>query len=226
MRKPGKFILGALLIAIGLILGGNALGITNVDIFFKGWWTLFIIVPSFIGLFNDEDKVGNLIGLLVGGILLLACRDVINFSLIWKLLVPGILVIIGISIIFKDVIGGKVTEEIKRINEKQGKENSHTATFSGQEVRCDEEFKGADLTAVFGGIDYDLRNAIFKEDSVINTTSIFGGIDIFVPEDVKVKVKSLSIFGGVSDKKKRNEQPDSHTIYINATCLFGGVDIK
>ena len=226
MKKTGKIILGVILIIIGIILGGNALGITNIDIFFDGWWTLFIIIPSFVGLFNDDDKTGNIIGILIGVVLLLACQDIINFSLVWKLIVPAILVIIGLSIIFKDTIGGKITKEIEEINKKQPKENVYTATFSGQDARCDGEFKGANLTAVFGGIEYDLRNAIINQDAVINTSSIFGGIDIYIPEDVTVKVKSLSIFGGVSDKKKRNEQNDSHTIYINATCLFGGVEIK
>ena len=226
MKKTTSIIWGIVLVAIGLILGANSLGITKINIFFEGWWTLFIIIPCFIGLFNDDDKTGSLIGLLIGIVLLLACQNVIQFELVWKLIWPAILVIIGLSIIFKDVFKGKVSDEIKKINATQTKENTITATFSGQNLRCDEEFKGAELTAVFGGIEYDLRNAIFTQDCVINTSSIFGGIDIFVPEDVKIKIRSTSIFGGVSNKKKNQEQSDSHTIYINATCLFGGVDIK
>ncbi len=31
---------------------------------------------------------------------------------------------------------------------------------------------------------------------------MFGGIEIYVPDDVNVKIKSSSIFGGVSEKKK------------------------
>lgn len=226
MKKTGNIVLGSLLIIIGVIIATNSLGITHIDIFFKGWWTLFIIIPCFIGIFNDHDKTGNIIGLIVGVMLLLMCHGVLDFGKVWKLLWPTILILIGISIIFKDVMGGKIAEDIKRLNEKRGKENEYCATFSGQNLKCTEEFKGADLTAVFGGIDYDLKNSIISEDVVINASSTFGGITIYVPEDVKVKIKSTSIFGGVSDKKKHNEQTDSHTIYINAKCLFGGVDIK
>lgn len=39
---------GIVLIILGPIVGGNTLGITNINIFFDGWWTLFIIVPCFI----------------------------------------------------------------------------------------------------------------------------------------------------------------------------------
>ncbi len=91
----------------------------------------------------------------------------------------------------------------------------------------EKNLNGADLTAVFGGVNCDLRKAIINQDQVINCSSIFGGIDILVPENVKVKVKSSSIFGGVSDhRKNRTESQDVKVIYINATCIFGGVEIK
>ena len=56
MKNFGNILWGIVLIIIGLIVGGNALGITNIDIFFDGWWTLFIIIPCFIGLFKEREK--------------------------------------------------------------------------------------------------------------------------------------------------------------------------
>ena len=51
-----------------------------------------------------------------------------------------------------------------------------------------------------------------------------------MPEGINIVVKSNSIFGGVDDKRRKakteKENKDSVTIYVNATCLFGGVDIK
>ena len=227
MKKFGNVLWGLVLIAIGLIIGGNALGITNIDIFFDGWWTMFIIIPCFIGLFKDNEKTGNLIGLLIGIALLLACQDILSFDLIWKLALPAILVAIGISIIFKDVIGGKVNSEIKKLNKKRSGENAYCATFAGQDVNFDgEKFTGADLTAVFGGVKCDLRNAIIEEDVVINASSTFGGIEIYVPSNVKIKIKSTPIFGGVSNKANTKADENSHTIYINGTTVFGGVEIK
>ena len=72
MKKFGNVLWGIVLIVIGLIIGGNALGITNINIFFDGWWTLFIIIHCFIGLFKANEKTGNLIGLLNGLPILLA----------------------------------------------------------------------------------------------------------------------------------------------------------
>ena len=53
MNKLSKVIWGLVLIVLGIIFGLNALEITNINVFFDGWWTLFIIVPSFIDLFKD-----------------------------------------------------------------------------------------------------------------------------------------------------------------------------
>ena len=202
-------------------------GITNINIFFDGWWTLFIIIPCFIGLFKENEKTGNFIGLLIGVALLLACQNIIDFHLIWKLAFPTILVIIGVSLIFKDTIGGKVNSEIRKLNEKRNGENGYCATFAGQNVNFDgQNFTGADLTAVFGGLKCDLRNAIIDSDVVINASSTFGGIEIYVPSNVKIKIKSIPIFGGVENKANTKADENSHTIYINSTAVFGGVEIK
>lgn len=227
MKKVGNILWGVVLITVGLIIGLNALKITNIDIFFDGWWTLFIIVPCFIGLFKENEKTGSIIGLLIGVGLLLGCLDIIEFDLIWKLIFPTILIVIGLSIVFKDVLGGKISSEIKKLNEKGNGENSYCATFSGQNINFDgEKFNGATLNAVFGGVKCDLRGAIIESDIVINASCTFGGIDIYVPSNVKVKVKSTSIFGGVENKANVNKDENSYTIYVNGTVLFGGIEIK
>ncbi len=227
MKKFGNVLWGVLLIAIGLIIGGNALGITHINIFFDGWWTLFIIIPCFIGLIKDDEKTGSLIGLLIGIALLLGCQNILNFDLIWKLALPTILVLIGLSIVFKDALGGKVSSEIKKLNENRNGGDSYCATFAGQNVNFDGvKFTGTDLTAVFGGVKCDLRNAIIDSDVVVNASSTFGGIEIFVPSNVNIKIKSTPIFGGVSNKANTTPDENSHTIYINGTAVFGGVEIK
>ncbi len=227
MKKFKNILWGFAFIAIGCILGLNALEITNIDIFFDGWWTLFIIVPCFIELFRNGDKTGNIIGILIGVALLLACQDILTFEMIWKLLLPVILVIIGLSLLFKNTIDRKISKEVQEFHTTMHNSNNFYAIFSGQKTNyCNEEFNGATMTALFGGADFDLRQAIFTRDCTINCTAIFGGIDIVVPENIKVQVRSTSFFGGVGNKKRNAINEDSKTLYINATCLFGGVDIK
>lgn len=226
MNNFKNVLWGIVLVIVGVIIGTNSFGLTNINIFFDGWWTLFIIIPCFIGLFTDKDKIGSIIGLLVGVILLLSFNGIIDFDTIWKLLLPCIIVIIGLSLIFKNVFNTKVNEKIRKLNSLKKDNKGYFAAFSGQNIDLsNEEFTGTDINAVFGGVKLDLRNAKIDKDALINASGIFGGVTILVPEDVNVKVKSTSLFGGV-DNKIKNDNTNSKTIYINATCLFGGVDIK
>lgn len=228
MKKTSNLIWGLLFILIGLFIGLNTLDIVSFNIFFDGWWALIIIIPCLIGLINNEDKTGDIIGLLIGVALLLNAQGIISFDIIWKLAAPLILVIIGLSIILKDNKDSKTNVVIKKINSNDNEKTSVCSTFSSQNIKLNKEkINNLELNAIFGGIEYDLRNGVIKEDIVINATAIFGGIDIIVPDDVNVKIKSTSIFGGASNKKQlMDDKEKKHTIYINASCVFGGVDIK
>ena len=61
MKKAGSVLLGIVLIAAGVIWALNEFNVTNINVFFDGWWTLFIIVPCAIGLFTEREKTGNII---------------------------------------------------------------------------------------------------------------------------------------------------------------------
>lgn len=225
MKKISNVIWGIVLIAAGSLFALNALNITDIDIFFDGWWTLFIIVPCTVGLFTEREKTGNLIGIAVGVFLLLCCQDILNFSMLWKLLVPAIIVIVGVKMVFTGLSGNKANEIIAKLKANGNAPKVACATFSGCNLNYDGEvFEGAELTAVFGGVKCDLRNAVIEADCAVQVSAIFGGIDIFVPGNVNVKVSSNCLFGGISNKTSLHK--DAPTIYISGTCMFGGVDIK
>lgn len=224
MSRVSRWLWGIVLITLGVILGLRAFGV-DINIFFPGWWTLFIIVPSFIGLFSKDGKTGSAIMLAIGVCLLLGSLNVVSFRILWRLIVPIILVIVGVSIIFGDALKKKVRQEMKKLH--TGKEKEYWATFGSQKVNFKgEKFEGARLEAVFGGVQCDLREAKIEEDVMVTANSTFGGITIRVPENVNVKIASTSIFGGVSDNRKRRDEDADKTIYINATCIFGGVEVK
>ena len=227
MKKLSKILWGIALIVVGGIFALNAFGLTDIELFFDGWWTLFIIVPCFIGLFSEREKTGNIIGLFIGVFLLLCCQNVLGFDMIWKLAVPAIIVIIGLKMIFSAVFGDKATKLLVESRQNGDNIKSGCATFSGQDLNFDGEvFSGAELTAVFGGVKCDLRNAVIEKDCAVTATSIFGGIEIFAPDNINIKINSNSVFGGVSDKNHRPTVQGAVTVYINATCIFGGVEIK
>lgn len=60
---------------------------------------------------------------------------------------------------------------------------------------------------------------------MVKTSSIFGGTKIFVDDGVNVEVSSSSLFGGAKNNHRRSGS-NKKTLYVDATCIFGGVEIK
>lgn len=225
MKKVSKIIWGVVLIIGGIIFALNTLNITNIDVFFDGWWTLIIIIPHLVGLFTEREKTRNIVGISVGVLLLLCCQGIISFSMIMKLSVPAIIVIIGVKLLLGGLFGGKANKMISEMQKNGNEPRTACACFSTFELKCDgEAFDGAELTAAFGSVKCDLRNALIEKDCAIKVSAVFGGIDILVPSNVNVKVDSTSIFGGITNKT--DSYKDAPTIYINGICMFGGVEIK
>lgn len=227
MKRFSRILWGVVLVALGVIYGLKALGIADINLFFNGWWTLFIIVPSVISLFTERDKTASAICLLAGVLLLLASWNVITYEILWKLIVPIAIVIIGLLLIFHRSFDRSSRLAVHNAENVNGEVPSYTATFSGEEINFNNQiFNGATLTAVFGGVDLDLTNATVQQDVVIDAAAIFGGIDIKLPSYVNVKTSSTSVFGGISDKKHQNSPNNTVTVFVRGTSIFGGVDIK
>ena len=230
MKHIKPIIWGIAIIALGIIFGGNALGLYDLNIFFDGWWTLFIIIPSAISLITEKEKLSSLGFLIAGILLLLAAQNVFSYDVAWKAILAVILVLIGIFIIFRSVISNDNAKEVeKKVDELKDnkKMDSQTAVFSGSDRAYNNEtFQGSNLTAIFGGVELDLRNAKFTKDTVIKAFALFGGVDIIIPEDVQVKIKSGFIFGGITDDRKSTSTKGKHTIFLDAAGGFGGVTIS
>lgn len=111
---------------------------------------MFIIVPSFIGLINDDDKTGNIICLLIWIILLLNAQNLTDFNFFWKLFILAILIIIGLSIMFKN-------------NDKKIPNDEICSTFTNQNVnKINEKFNGINIDSIFGWVTLDLRGSKIK----------------------------------------------------------------
>ena len=104
MNNTSRRLWGILVIAIGVIVGFNALDITNINIFFDGWWTLILIIPAISDIIRHGFKTNSLIMLLLGVGLLLNAQGIFRIAIISKLFLPAVLVLIGLSMIFRKPI--------------------------------------------------------------------------------------------------------------------------
>jgi hypothetical protein len=100
------------------------------------------------------------------------------------------------------------------------------AVWSGVHRRVASAFKRADLAAVMGGIEIDLRPAVtVGGEAVIDVLVIWGGIEITVPPDWAVSNEAVVIMGGIEDKSSGG-QGAQHTLVVRGLVLMGGVEIK
>jgi hypothetical protein len=104
---------------------------------------------------------------------------------------------------------------------------SEFAFWSGVKRRvASADFKRADLTAVMGGIEMDLRQASTASgDAVIDVFAMWGGIEITVPPDWAIINHIVPIMGGVVDKST-GTQAAAHRLHLHGVVLMGGVEIK
>jgi len=104
-----------------------------------------------------------------------------------------------------------------------------TAIFGGShQTVFSKNFKGGDVTAVFGGADINLTQADFNETVKLDVTAVFGGIKLIVPQNWAVRSNVTAIFGSVEDKRG-SLMPNAEiqkTLILDGTAMFGGIEIK
>ncbi|KIR02828.1 hypothetical protein P261_01643 [Lachnospiraceae bacterium TWA4] len=112
MKDIRKLLWGFILIIVGTIWALDAMELIQFSVTtIKGWWTLFIIVPSFIGLFGSNDKKGNLFCLIVGILLFLYCQSVLDVEFISKMAFPIVLVMIGMKFLLDSIFNSKADKD-------------------------------------------------------------------------------------------------------------------
>lgn len=91
------------------------------------------------------------------------------------------------------------------------------------------DFKGGDVTAIFGGAVLNFMKADINGAAVIDISAVFGGCEIVVPANWKIQVDITTILGGVEDKRHTDlitNGPAEKLLILKGACVFGGVEIR
>lgn len=233
-NKLSNALWGLFFIVIGIGIAGSVMDFWKFELFFDGWWTFLIIIPCFISMVQNGFGVASTTGFIIGVMLFLSYYVDLKFSA-WELIIPAILIFIGLRLLFQSAFRKKVNFNYQNMNENSesganfgggGVKSEYSAVFSSNRIHVTDVFTRTDINSIFGGVVLDLRDAKFVGDAEITATAVFGGIDIYLPKGVNIKVNNVPIFGGVSNKTNYSTEAGAPTIYLNSTCMFGGIDIK
>ena len=223
--------MGILVVVVGFALMGNALGVWEVDVFFDGWWTIFLILPAVSSMLNSGVNAGNSILLALGVALLLEQQDVFRrfgINAFGVVMAFGI-ILIGVSLITGGNFWGYRPRQ-HRYEPQEGQPGGFQDNGAGQDENASpkqQNYATPDFNAhpgyfaLFSGSEIRNASKVFTGGSA---TAIFGGIDldlsdISIPHNCVFDV--VSLFGGVEIIAPRNLP-----IRVTGVPIFGGYTNK
>ena len=215
-----QFLFGAVVVLIGLLLLLQTTGLFSTS-------GLLVYIPSlFVGVgiwalvqSRFRNIGGPLVFIVVGGawqLVTLGYATADEVFAFW----PVLLIVFGFSVIL-----GQVRSRVRKTDAGF---TTAFAAFGGVEKRnTSNAFEGADLTAIFGGTELDLRDVSLEErPAQINAVTLFGGVDVIVPRDWNVQLDVLPVLGGASDDRPRGENVHEDVdLIVTGFAAFGGITI-
>ena len=239
-----SFIIGALIVAAGVVLLLDQQGIINADRVFSYFWPVIMIAAGSAMLIDCRGRGGRgfwgIWLLAIGLILMLENLGVahIRFDMVWPIIVIGV----GVLMIWQSAgprirPDGTTKPPWPEIFNRWSRTGSPEADFNGIAILggfkrriTSKKFKGGSVLSVMGGFQIDLRQADMEGDTAtIEAMSFMGGGEIKVPDEWLVSMEGISLFGAFVDET--DQQPHTVTgtqkkLIMKGASLFGCIVVK
>jgi predicted membrane protein len=227
-REPGAFLkvlLGAGLVLFGFVLLASNLGWFDMRrIVWSVWPTVLIIAgAALLAKRRSRQSLWGFVFLFWG---LWIYADQLGWIRVnfWAFFGPTVLVLIGGALVWR-AIGPTAG------NNRGASSQSYIRTYailSGSEIRPQSlTFKGAEATAVMGGVKLDLTGSQLESDTAtIDAFALMGGIEIYVPREWEVVNNVTSVLGACVDKRRPAATPSGKRLVVEGMALMGGIEIK
>jgi predicted membrane protein len=224
-RVTIQLVIGLMVIAVGVLFTLDNLEIIDAADYLR-YWPAALVVIGLLKLFHaSRDGHGWFGGLffLIVGVWMLVAR-IVYIRIDAREIFPLFLVFLGGYLVWRG-FGGRRRE---RTSDGHSRFSS-LAVMGGCSRRSNSQtFEGADLTAIMGGCEIDLRQASIAPNSeaVIDVFAFWGGIDIKVPEDWTVLSRVIPVMGGVEDKTHSPHPDAGKRLVVRGIVVMGGVSLK
>ncbi len=191
-------------------------------------WQMLLIGIGVFSIIGGNRTAGTIL-IVIGGFFLIEKVVHIPYQIRqigWPLLIIGI----GVILLFTR----RSKAQVPKVEPaKMGTEYfDDFVIFGGREIFINSRnFLGGKITSIFGGAEYDLRQANLSENgAVIDCVCIFGGSSFLVPPDWTIKNEISTVFGAFTDKRGMSVHEVSYspskTLVLKGFSAFGGVEVK
>jgi predicted membrane protein len=231
-KKPKGILRKSVIFGLLVIFFGVALLLNNLDLLDKtakeiifSWKTLLIAI-GIINLFSREFFSG-LILIIIGTFFHITHYYEIPVTFV-NVFWPILIISFGLIIIIKHFRTPKRNFMKSKYSEETSDFYEEATVFGGSHKFIkNDSFKGARISAVFGGSKINLQQSILSpEGAVLDVNLIFGGCELIVPPDWNIRLEANNIFGGINDKRSPSNIDTSKNLVIKGMCIFGGCEIK
>jgi hypothetical protein len=234
-------------IAVGIIilLVGILILLGNLGFFYFGgnigqFWPVILIGIGLARIFDSHNSQGKFLGGIFagGGVIILMYKlDFLPWD-ISRLLWPFLLICAGVAILIRGFGGRYKWDNPFPFHNDASKFSDNTSNilnadviFGGVNRRIQsQDFQGGKASAVFGGVEIDLRGSTTTREEIhIEANAIFGGVELKVPDTWDVIVRGTGILGGYEDKTHPTYTTTGDKrprLIIEGSAVFGGVSVR
>ena len=249
-HRRGRLFAGLFIIGAGALFLAREMGVFIPSWFFT-WQTFLIVIGLFTLLKSGFQSIGGFIMMAIGGSFLM--RDYLpeyNFShYLW----PIALIVFGLFIMLRPrrrcYPGRRMYRNRYRNSWKEGVQDQkwQQEKSQGQQSPTSDDyiyinsvlggveknvisknFKGGEITCVFGGGEIDLTQSEIEDSAELQVTAVLGGVSLVIPANWQVKSELTACLGGVEDKRQalKDISTTSKTLVLKGTAVLGGIEIK
>lgn len=224
-RLTTQVLIGLMIIVLGVLFTLGNLNIIDAEQYLR-YWPAGLVALGLLRLWHaardGHGWFGGLLFVAVGTWMLIERITYIRIDA--REIFPLFLVFVGGYLVWRG-FGG-----VRRVGTPDGYSRfSSLAIMGGCARRSNTQaFEGADLTAIMGECEIDLRQASIAAgtEAVIDVFAFWGGIDIKVPEDWTVVTRAIPVMGGIEDKTVSPPAGPAKRLIVRGMVLMGGVSIK
>jgi predicted membrane protein len=216
--NPGiasRLVLGLTVMAAGLLLALDNLGLVDSSLFFRYWPLAFVILGILKLTSPPGQRSGGVPFVLLGVFLLAFTTGHMNF----QRLLAVLLLLLGGSIAWR-----ALRPQPPRADPRSGVDV--TAILGGSKtVNASPDFRGGQALAVMGGCEVDVRKAVIgPEGAVLDIFAFWGGVVVVVPEEWEVDNRVNAFLGGIDDKT--HGVHSKQRLVLTGTVIMGGAEVK
>ena len=211
-----KLILGIFFTILGILWTADNLALLRADDFLR-FWPAVVVMIGLVKLADPTRRVIGVILTVVGASLLAYTAGWLRFTIFdfWPLLV----ILVGATIVIR-ALGFRLPSPSNADSDQVW------AVLSQRKVReTARDYNGGGVFAFMGGCELDLTQAdIIHSPAIIDTFAMWGGIEIYVPENWEVVGEVIPFMAGF-EMKTGAGTPERRLIVRGATVM-GGIEVK